>query len=80
MNTINSSKLRSMSPQFVVADLERSITFYTTKLGFEVAFRHENFYVGIVKEGFSIHLKSGRPSTGERIKKIHKGDIISCLV
>jgi predicted enzyme related to lactoylglutathione lyase len=49
--------IRQMSPQLLVADLERAIQFYTDNLGFEVAFRYEDFYAGIVKDGFSIHLK-----------------------
>lgn len=64
-----------MSPQFVVADLNRAVDFYTQKLGFDVSFRYEDYYVGIVKDGCSIHLKSGRPSTGERVKKIHNEDV-----
>lgn len=63
------ASIQKMSPQFLVKDIERSIEFYTNKLGFEVEFRYENFYVGIIRDGFSIHLKSGRPSTGERHKK-----------
>jgi catechol 2,3-dioxygenase-like lactoylglutathione lyase family enzyme len=55
------STIKKMSPQFLVADLERSIEFYTKKLGFDVDFRYEDFYVGIIKDGFSIHLKTGQP-------------------
>jgi predicted enzyme related to lactoylglutathione lyase len=58
-----------MSPQFLVTDIERSIEFYTKKLGFEIDFRYENFYAGIVRDGFSVHLKSGRTSVSERKKK-----------
>lgn len=46
-----------MSLQLLVADLERAVKFYTQKLGFEVDFRFEDFYVGISKDGCSIHLK-----------------------
>lgn len=55
-----------MSPQLLVADIERSVEFYTKTLGFEVDFRYGDFYSGIVKEGCSIHLKSGKPSMEER--------------
>jgi predicted enzyme related to lactoylglutathione lyase len=59
-----------MSLQFLVADLDRAVEFYTKKLFFEVEFRYEEFYVGIIKDGFSIHLKSGKPSCEEfEIKK-----------
>lgn len=46
-----------MSPQLQVTDVERSIEFYTEKLGFEIEFRYEDFYAGIIKDGYSIHLK-----------------------
>jgi hypothetical protein len=51
--------IRSMSPQLVVADLERSIYFYTAELGFVVDFRYEDFYAGIIRDGYTIHLKAG---------------------
>jgi catechol 2,3-dioxygenase-like lactoylglutathione lyase family enzyme len=63
------SRIQTMSPQLLVSDIDRSIEFYTKKLGFVVDFRYENFYTGIMRDGFSVHLKSGRPSTGERKKK-----------
>jgi predicted enzyme related to lactoylglutathione lyase len=49
--------LKKMSPQLVVTHLERSIEFYTEKLGFGLDFRYEDFYAGILREGHSIHLK-----------------------
>jgi predicted enzyme related to lactoylglutathione lyase len=66
MNTNAVSTFKSMSPQLLVSDLSRSVNFYTSKLGFEISFRYSDFYVGIVKDGFSIHLKSGTPATDER--------------
>jgi len=66
MDTIKYSKIKKMSPQFLVADIDRSIEFYTKRLGFDLDFRYENFYSGIIKDGHSIHLKSGKPSIEER--------------
>lgn len=54
--------IKSMSTQLPVADLERAIRFYTEVLGFELSFRYEDFYAGVVKDGFSIHLKQGKPN------------------
>jgi hypothetical protein len=48
-----------------VADIDRSVDFYTKKLSFGVDFRYEDFYSGI-KDGYSIHLKSGKPSIKKR--------------
>ena len=58
-----------MSPQLLVADLERSVEFYTRKLGFDLDFRYEDFYAGIIKHEYSIHLKSGNPSIDERKRR-----------
>lgn len=50
---------KKMSPQLSVVSIERSLEFYTKKLGFSLDFRYEDFYAGIMKDGHSIHLKSG---------------------
>jgi predicted enzyme related to lactoylglutathione lyase len=55
-----------MSPQLLVKDIDRSIDFYTRKLGFAIDFRYEDFYAGISKDGNSIHLKSGSSSIDKR--------------
>ncbi len=69
------SKIKNMSPLFVVTHLENSIEFYTVQLGFGIDFRYEDFYAGIIKDGFSIHLKSGTPSSEERKSKRMREDI-----
>ena len=69
MNTTTHFLIKGMSPQLVVSNIERSIEFYTEKLGFTVAFRYSDFYVGIIKDGYTIHLKSGNPSIEERKNK-----------
>jgi catechol 2,3-dioxygenase-like lactoylglutathione lyase family enzyme len=72
VNTITDYKIKKMSPLFLVADIERSIEFYTKKLGFSIDFRYEDFYAGIIKDGFSIHLKTGEHSID--IKQNKKGN------
>lgn len=74
MDTATYSTIKKMSPQFLVTDLERSIDFYMKTLGFDLDFRYEDFYAGIVKDGWSIHLKSGSPVRGERKSKRDNGD------
>jgi catechol 2,3-dioxygenase-like lactoylglutathione lyase family enzyme len=69
MSGITNYKIKQISPQFIVADIERSISFYTQILGFTVDFRYEDFYAAISREGCSIHLKSGKPSTRENEKR-----------
>jgi len=75
VNTSIQSKIKKMSPQFLVTDIERSIEFYTKKLGFELEFRYEDFYAGIIKDNYSIHLKSGNPSNEERKSKKENIDL-----
>ena len=75
MNTGTESKIKKMSPQFLVADIEHSIEFYTKKLDFEIDFRYEDFYAGIIKDNYSIHLKSGKPSIEERESKRENIDL-----
>ena len=69
MKTSTQSRIKKMSPQLLVSDIEQSIEFYTKKLGFDVEFRYEDFYAGIIRDSFSIHLKSGKPSIEERKNK-----------
>ena len=66
MDEIRSFQIKKMSPQLLVADIERAIEFYTKKLGFEIDFRYEDFYAGIIKDGCSIHLKADKTSIEER--------------
>jgi predicted enzyme related to lactoylglutathione lyase len=69
MNTVY-MKIKNMSPLFVVTDLEQSLDFYTQKLGFKIDFRYEDFYAGIIKDGYSVHLKSGNPAPEERANRL----------
>src|SRR6185369_16645643 len=75
MNTSTKWKVKKMSPQFLVTDLDHSIEFYTKKLGFDLEFRYEDFYAGIIKNSCSIHLKCGRPSIDERKSKRENNDL-----
>jgi catechol 2,3-dioxygenase-like lactoylglutathione lyase family enzyme len=70
MDSIKNFRIKQMSPQLHVTDLERSIEFYTKKLGFKIEFRYEDFYAGIIKDGYSIHLKTGDPPIEQ--KKQHE--------
>jgi catechol 2,3-dioxygenase-like lactoylglutathione lyase family enzyme len=75
VSIITTSKIKKMSPQLIVADINRSIDFYTNKLGFEMDFLYEDFYAGISKDGFTIHLKVGKPSIEERKNKRKNEDL-----
>src|SRR6478735_187759 len=75
MDTVTYSRIKKMSPQLLVADIGRSIEFYKKKLGFDIDFRYEDFYAGIIKDGCSVHLKLGNPSIEERKNKRNNEDI-----
>src|SRR5205809_7663159 len=75
MNTIIHQEIKKMSPQFLVTDIERSIEFYIKKLGFDIDFSYGDFYVGIIKEGYSIHLKTGKPAIEERQNRRRNQDL-----
>src|SRR5687768_5948258 len=75
MEIVAHSKIKKMSLQLLVADINRSIEFYTKKLGFDLDFRYEDFYAGIVKDGYSIHLKTGKPSIEERQNRRKNQDL-----
>ena len=66
--TVN-SKIKGMSTQFLVTDINRSIEFYANKLGFDLEFSYQDFYSGITKDGYSIHLKLAKPAIEERENK-----------
>ncbi|HLY68300.1 MAG TPA: VOC family protein [Puia sp.] len=67
MDSNTHTAIKEMSPLILVADLGRAIEFYTTKLGFETGFLYEDFYAGLVKDGYSIHLKAD-PCTADEMK------------
>ena len=75
MNAAAHPKIKSMSPQFLVAEMSRSTEFYTKTLGFSISFIYENFYCELIKDGCSIHLKSGKPSAEERINRRKNEDL-----
>ena len=49
--------IKAIAPQLRTTDIRSSIEFYTTKLGFEVAFNFEDFYAGIKAGDNTFHLK-----------------------
>jgi len=60
------TRLTGIAPQFLVADLDRSIAYYRDKLGFELDFVYQSFYASVVRDGFAIHLKHGHRLAAER--------------
>lgn len=50
-------EIEQLVPQLRTTDLDRAIHFYTKKLGFALAFRHQDFYAGVSTGTRMIHLK-----------------------
>ena len=75
MDTLTYYKIKKMSPLFLVADINLSIKFYTNEMNFDVDFRYEDFYAGIIKDGYSIHLKVNDYSIEKRKNKRNNEDI-----
>lgn len=59
--------LKQITPQLLVFDLERAISFYVEQLGFTVAFRYEDFYAGIENAGHAIHLKKDTDASEHKL-------------
>ena len=71
-------KIKKMSAQHLVANVEQSIDFYTEKLGFDLDFRYQDFYAGVIKDGRSIHLKQSEISA-EEIKTRNNNDNVAII-
>jgi catechol 2,3-dioxygenase-like lactoylglutathione lyase family enzyme len=50
-------RILAITPQLRTTNLERSIDFYTKKLGFTIDFRYEDFYAGLRVGDEVVHLK-----------------------
>ena len=74
LNTIY-PQIKSLNPLLLVTELRSALDFYTTELGFEIDFVYEDFYAGIKKDGYTIHLKSGQPNKEERANRRKNEDL-----
>ena len=58
--------LTSISPQFLVDDLDAAVSCYRDTLGFTLEFTYESFYASVSRDGLSIHLKHAPKVAGDR--------------
>lgn len=56
----------TISPQFLVANLQAAIDYYRDKLGFEQQIAWQDFYASVARDGAEIHLKCAPCAPGER--------------
>jgi len=69
------AKINQITPLLLVSDLEQAIEFYVQQLGFALAFRYEDFYAGIEKDGHPIHLKTDYNLEKEKPARSNNEDI-----
>src|SRR5437868_11809225 len=50
-------QIANLITQLRTTNLDESIRFYTTKLGFTLGFRYEDFYAGVQAGGHLVHFK-----------------------
>src|ERR1700759_2152188 len=74
MITSSALKIKDLSPQLLVANLNSSIQYYRL-LGFEINFLYEDFYASVKKDGYSINLKLGKPVKEERERRRENEDL-----
>lgn len=73
-NKFMNYSIKQMSPLLPVTNIENAIEFYTNKLGFDINFRYQDFYAGIIKDSYSIHLKMKESFNEKKLNK-HKEDV-----
>jgi catechol 2,3-dioxygenase-like lactoylglutathione lyase family enzyme len=66
VTTPRATSLNSIAPQFLVDNLDRSISYYCDHLGFEIAFKYESFYAAVSRDGIVIHLKCAPKFAADR--------------
>jgi catechol 2,3-dioxygenase-like lactoylglutathione lyase family enzyme len=60
------TRVTGIAPQFLVDDLDRAISYYCEKLGFELDFQYQSFYASVTRDGLAIHLKHAPKLAAER--------------
>ena len=72
-------RLRSIAPQFLVDDLERSTAFYRNRLGFTVDFIYQGFYAGVSRDGIDLHLKCAPKTAADRDHR-HQNEHLDAMI
>jgi len=60
------ASITSAAPQFLIAKLDDSLTFYEQRLGFSRDFVYEDFYASVSRDHAVIHLKCAPKLEAER--------------
>ena len=54
---MNISTIKRIIPVLESGDIDRDVTWYKEKTGFDVSFLHEKMYAGLYRDGIEIHLQ-----------------------
>src|SRR5215471_5685325 len=63
------ASITALAPQFLVAKLDDSLTFYEQRLGFSRDFVYEGFYASVSRDRAVIHLKCAPKLVAERVHR-----------
>jgi len=64
------TRLKSIAPQFLVADLPAAVRHYEEHLGFRRRIDYGGFYASVVRDTVEIHLKCADKLQGERTHRL----------
>ena len=73
------SRLKYVVPVLQVADLERSLTFYRDRLGFDLEFVYEGFYASVIRDGCRVHLNRSAPPERDQEAFETAGHLDACF-
>ena len=65
------TRLKSITPQFLVADLSAALCHYEERLGFHRQIDYGGFYASVVRDSVEIHLKCADKPPGERAHRLN---------
>lgn len=59
--------LAYVAPVLLVGDVDRSIAYYQTQMGFNIEFNYEGTYVSVVRDGCRVHLRKAARNERDQI-------------
>lgn len=74
------ASITAAAPQFLVENLNDSLTFYERRLGFSRDFVYEDYYASVSRDRAVIHLKCAPKLEAERAHRKSEEHLDACLV
>lgn len=79
-NTVGSPRLDRIAPVFRVTDLNRSLSFYRDRLGFELEFCYEDFYASVRRDGCHLHIQCAPRAPRDQVEFERKEHLDACIM